>query len=152
VKPGVVAFLAALVLPLAACAGRNSDATTTTGEWDGPPTPHAAGNLEVVQFNDYLADRSEYATSPIIAASRFLRLDRVAAGTTLITAESTEEGQGPTTVTVTLDGLGDDSVRGQRVVLVFEPNGSQWQLVSGKSEQRCWPGRGHQDYSPELCL
>jgi len=55
-------------------------------------------------------------------------------------------------VTVSLDGLGDDSVRGQRVTLVFEPNGSAWQLVSAKSEQRCWPGRGHQDYSPELCL
>jgi hypothetical protein len=151
-RPGVVAFLAALVLPLAACGGGDGGSGTSTVEWQGPPTPDAAGNLAVVEFNDYLEEHSEYASSPVIAASRFLRLDRVDAGTTTIHAESSAEGAGPTTVTVTLDRIGDDSVRGERVVLRFEADGSRWQLVSAKSERRCWPGRGHQGYSPELCL
>lgn len=70
-------------------------------------------------------------------------------------------GETPTraTVTVTLDGFLDDSVRGSRTVLQFEkeacptcePDGARWHLRTQEEAWRCYEGRGHQDFSKELC-
>lgn len=51
-----------------------------------------------------------------------------------------------------LDGLADDSIRGERLVFVFERQGSGWGLRHAGRQVRCWPGRGHQDWTPEPCL
>ncbi len=135
------------MLPLAACSSSAED------EWAGPPRPGDGGRLGVEDFNDYLAEYDEYARSPVIAATEFLRLDRTTgAATTSVVAEATAEGSGPTTVTVTLDGLPDDSVRAQRYVLVLGPDGDNWKLTSAVTAQRCWPGRGHQTFSTEPCV
>lgn len=72
-----------------------------------------------------------------------------------------ERGEQPKAATVTAiqDGFLDDSVRGQKTVLTFvrEPcpacgsSSAPWSLRSVEVTQRCWPGRGHQDYSKALC-
>lgn len=121
-------------------------------DWAGPPGPDAGGNLAVERFNDYLAARGSEARSPIVAATTFLRLDEATATTTSIVTHATGEGSGPTTVTVTLDRLPDDSVRGRRSVLVFVQENGEWRLASATSTQRCWPNRGHQDFSTDRCL
>jgi hypothetical protein len=54
-------------------------------------------------------------------------------------------------VTVTLVGLADDSVRGMRDRLEFQNARGQWKLVRVGSQSQCQPGRGHQDWSAELC-
>lgn len=56
------------------------------------------------------------------------------------------------TVVVLRDDLQDDSIRAERWVLRVERTGQRWQLASARWEQRCHRGRGHQDFSPELCL
>ncbi len=48
-------------------------------------------------------------------------------------------------------GLMDDSVRGMRHRLEFEPQGGQWQLTWAGRQVSCWPGRGHQDWSAQRC-
>ena len=146
-KPGLVAFLALAVLPLTSCGGASG-----VDEWAGPPRPDRSGGLSVGSFNDHLAEHDEDARSPVVAATAFLRLDRTAAATTTIAAHATEEGSGPTTVTVMLDRLPDDSVRGQRFELVFTQQEGEWRLATATTEQRCWPSRGHQDFSTEPCL
>jgi hypothetical protein len=57
------------------------------------------------------------------------------------------------TVTVTLDGLLDDSVRGEEHVLAFrrDPESRRWRLDKATSKVRCWPGRGHADFSTAPC-
>jgi hypothetical protein len=55
-------------------------------------------------------------------------------------------------VTVTLDGLLDDSVRAERWLLVFEPENGTYNLTSAVRTLRCQPGRGHDDFSAEPCL
>jgi hypothetical protein len=49
-------------------------------------------------------------------------------------------------------GLPDDSVRGQRHRLEFEPQGSDWQLMWAGRQVQCWPGRGHEDWGTAPCL
>jgi hypothetical protein len=58
-----------------------------------------------------------------------------------------------TNVVVTLDRLSDDSVRAERYVLALERQADgRLRLVSAHRSWRCWEGRGHQDFSTELCL
>ena len=55
-------------------------------------------------------------------------------------------------VTLLRDDLQDDSVEAERFVLELEQNDESWKLVSARWEQRCHAGRGHQLFSPELCI
>lgn len=55
-------------------------------------------------------------------------------------------------VTITHDGLYDDSIKASRIrVNVIHQNG-QWFRGEISGSQQCRPGRGHQDFSAELCV
>ena len=86
-----------------------------------------------------------------------LALEHIRAGETQATRVSTvaqagPEGGGPTTVTITQEGLADDSVAAVRNVLRYEPDGDGWRLVSTVRTQRCHQGRGHQDFAVGDCV
>lgn len=145
-------ILLALVLALAGCGGNGDDEAPT---WAGPPRPAEDGTVAVDGFNEY-ADEVEGAweRSPIRAAGEFLALQEPnAANTSMVMAGSGGEIGSTVTVTVLLDGLLDDSIRTHRYVLGFERrDDGTWRLASARFAQRCQPGRGHQHFSPELCL
>lgn len=135
------------VLALAGC-GKGDSAT-----WAGPPDPEADGTVAVDEFVAYQRDVEEpWEGSAAMAAAEFLRLDERTATTTTIEGRAGPEGTGPDTVTVTLDGLLDDSVRAERWTLAFEPDGENYVLAQAAWAQRCQPDRGHQDFSPEPCV
>jgi len=123
-------------------------------EWAGPPRPSADGRLDVASFNDFLAgEGAASARSPVLASAEFLRLDESDAPTISLVSRAGAEGGGPATVVATLDRLLDDSVRAQRYVLRLERQADgTWRLRSARWAQRCWPGRGHQDFSPQPCV
>jgi hypothetical protein len=147
----VAAFLVAIVLPLSACG--SGGGSSGSDDWEGPPRPDDRGRLDVGGFNGYLDSHSEQATAPIVAATRFLRLDRAAAATTSVVARASAEGAGPATVTVVLDGLFDDSVRAERFVLELAQDAEgEWRLASAQSTRRCQPARGHQGFTPAPCV
>ncbi|MCK6462386.1 MAG: hypothetical protein L6Q29_01005 [Candidatus Pacebacteria bacterium] len=56
------------------------------------------------------------------------------------------------TVTVTYDGLYDDSVKASRVQADMTYEDGKWVKGAITTTQQCWPGRGHQDFSAELCI
>jgi hypothetical protein len=62
-----------------------------------------------------------------------------------------------TLVLITQTGVADDSVRGIRYLVELAPTkkssqaGKQWEIVWAGSQFTCQPGRGHQDWSMELC-
>ncbi len=134
-------------LVLAGCGGSDESS------WAGPPDPATDGTVAVDDFAAYQEDVDEpWAGSAAMAAAEFLRLDERKAAETSIEGTASAEGAGPETVAVTLDGLFDDSIRTERWTLTFEPDGETYRLTDAKWAQRCQPGRGHQDFSPELCL
>ena len=139
-----VAFAA---LALAACGG-----DSVADRWPGPPPERADGTMDVADFAKHMADSDEqWTTSPLLAAAEFLRLDESTARTTAVVATTGPEGIGPTKVTATLDRLLDDSVRAKRYDLEFIRTGERIRIRSARWAQQCWPGRGHQDFSPQLC-
>lgn len=56
-------------------------------------------------------------------------------------------------VTVIRSGFMDDSVAGDKFVIsLTKQNDDSWLIESARHGHTCWQGRGHQDYSKELCL
>jgi hypothetical protein len=54
-------------------------------------------------------------------------------------------------VTLTQTGLLDDSVEGVRYWLEFDAGEAAWEMVWAGRQVRCYPGRGSQDWTTELC-
>jgi hypothetical protein len=150
---GGVRFLAcALFLFALALAGCGSDVAVEL-VWGGPPEAEASGVVSVDGFASYQREVDEHwERSAAMAAGEFLRLDERSARRTTIEGTASAEGRGPQTVVVTLDGLADDSVRAERWTLGFEENSGVYALTAALREQRCQPGRGHQEFSAESCV
>jgi hypothetical protein len=146
----LLAYTASLlaVAALQGCDGSHGEAT-----WTGPPDPAADGSVAVEAFNDHMAEVDEtWEGSAAMAATEFLRLDERTATRTSISGTAQAEGSGPETAVVTLDGLLDDSVRAERWTLTFSPEDDAFRLTEADWSQRCQPGRGHQDFTPEPCV
>lgn len=54
-------------------------------------------------------------------------------------------------VTLTQTGLLDDSVAGMRYRVEFVAMGNSWEMIWAGKQQKCYPNRGHTDWSMELC-
>jgi hypothetical protein len=121
-------------------------------DWEGPPDPDASGNIAVNGFNEFLQEHPNLQRSPVRATIKFVKLKDPGALTTKVKAEPNQL-ESPETVRVALTegGLPDDSVQAIRYVLEFRRAGGHWKLEKARRTQRCQPGRGHQDFSPEPC-
>jgi hypothetical protein len=143
---------AALLVSAAALAGCGNDVEVEL-VWAGPPDPQSGGTVSTNGFAAYQENVDEHwERSAAMAAAEFLRLDERTAVRTTIDGKAPAEGQGPQTVTVTLDGLLDDSVRAERWILAFEQEDATYRLTNALREQRCQPERGHQGFSADDCL
>jgi len=66
--------------------------------------------------------------------------------------EQSSPGQPGTTIIITDKGLHDDSVGAERYRIVLTASaGGVWQIDRGTLAWSCRSGRGHQDFSAELC-
>jgi len=146
----LLAYAASLlsVVALAAC-GNEVEVELV---WGGPPQPDG-GVVSVDGFRTFQGNVDEHwEGSAAMAAAEFLRLDERTAARTTIDGKGSPEGTGPETVTVTLDGILDDSIRSERWTLGFEQEDETYRLTAALREQRCQPGRGHQEFSAESCI
>jgi hypothetical protein len=109
----------------------------------------------VATFNAYLESAEPtWANSPLRTALEYLVVDQPKALTTTVVMETfPPEGANEAVVTFTEDGLADDSAGAVRYVLELgRQSDGRWRLRSGSWSQRCQPGRGHQDFTPENCV
>jgi hypothetical protein len=145
---------AALLLAMVALVGCSSNGNGEgDAAWAGPPQPAEDGTVAVEDFAAYQEGVDErWERSAETVAAEFLRLDERTAVRTTIEGESGGEGAGPRSVTVTLDGLLDDSVRAERWMLVLEQRDDGYALASAIRTLRCQPGRGHDEFTPEACV
>lgn len=145
------AALLVAVVTLAAC-GNDVDVDVEL-VWAGPPNPGSGGIVSTEGFASYQDSIDQHwERSAAMAATEFLRLDKRTAVRTTIDGKGPAEGRGPQTVTVTLDGLLDDSVRAERWTLAFEQEDETYRLIKALREQRCQPERGHQGFSAADCV
>jgi len=55
-------------------------------------------------------------------------------------------------VTITHSGLFDDSISATRIRAIVTHQDDQWIVGESSETQKCWPNRGHQDFSTEFCV
>ncbi len=126
--------------------------TSTPGTWAGiPEPPPADGSLAVEEFNAYAESVDEpWERDIALVTSEFVQREEMETGSS--SYQGTANGDSATTSLV-LDGLADDSVRARRYDLTLSrrPDGT-WRIDTARWAQRCQPGRGHQDFTPELCV
>ena len=68
------------------------------------------------------------------------------------TAEVLNRRERHAVVIVTRTGLADDSVRDERIRVATVREGRSWTVVDVVRQVRCHEGRGHADWSADLCL
>ncbi|MCP9486239.1 MAG: hypothetical protein MSC30_10275 [Gaiellaceae bacterium MAG52_C11] len=129
--------------------------TIPAEEWTGLPEPLAAdGTLPVDPFNAH-AERVDESWERDVAstAREFIGFEELEAPNVSFQAASGPEGGGPTSASLQLDGLLDDSIRARRydLTLMKRPDGT-WRIDSAFWSQRCQQGHGHQAFTPERCL
>jgi hypothetical protein len=154
--------LFALLLLAAGCGGDGETttvtvATTVAGESTAPPALPAPlpedGTLPVEEFNAYTEEADEPWERDLASVVGAF-VDAGATDASSRAFEATTRGEGSSaTATLTLDGLFDDSVRARRYDAELRRRGDgTWELLTATWSQRCRAGRGHQDFSAELCL
>jgi hypothetical protein len=139
-----------LVLALTGCMG---DGTTTTTVAASEPPRSADFGIAMRFVNGNAAQAREgWARSHITTAARFLSIVGTDAESTSITVPTPEVGN-RVVVTITQEGLLDDSVRAVRYRLLMRrrPDGT-WRIFSVERTQRCWAGRGHEQFSAAPCV
>lgn len=136
--------------------GTTTETTTApSGNWDGLPEPLPAdGTLPVDAFNAYAESVDEPWERDVAAtADEFIGRDESEAPNVSFQATSDPEGGGPTSASLLLDGLLDDSVRSRRYDLTLSRRqDGTWGMDSASWAQRCQEGRGHQAFTPVPCL
>ena len=159
-KPAAVSLL--VLLALAGCGGDGETTTVTVATTvaaeagDPPPLPSPLpedGTLPVDEFNAYTESVDEHWERDVgSVVSAFVGAGRTDAARRSF--EATTRGEGSSaTATLILDGLFDDSIRSVRYdVEARRLSSGAWELVSATWSQRCRQGRGHQDFSTELCV
>lgn len=63
-----------------------------------------------------------------------------------------EEKEKQWLVTITYDGLKDDSIRASQITSIITYQEGEWVVGEMTQTQKCQPGRGHQYFSAELCI
>jgi hypothetical protein len=107
---------------------------------------------DAAAFNAWIDGASHPEDLPRLVAQAFANAE--ARSVSLAVNYASGEAPIAATVTVTLDGLLDDSVRGEEHVLAFrrDPESRRWRLEKATSKVRCWSGRGHADFSTAPCI
>jgi hypothetical protein len=151
----MLAPLSCVAFLLAGCGGSDgggesetpTETKTVPATWSGPPQPAKDGTMPVDEFNAYAEGLPAAKRDLRSLAIEFVR-PRRPYKVTLDTSRA-----GGSTVTLLRDNLEDDSVRAERYTLeIALVTGGKLLLGSARVDYKCQPMRGHQDFSPELCL
>ncbi len=144
----VTLFLAVLAaMTVAAAAGKTT--ATVVGDPEYESVDFAEFNKTVVEA----AGKSEaWMMDPVLVA---LKLTGPSEGMTqnIERVYGSAESPDAAEVMITNEKLPDDSVMGQRFVIVLGKNDDgSWTVKRAGKAVKCQEGRGHQDYSKEPCM
>ncbi len=143
----VTLFLAVLAAMTAAAAGKTTATVVGDPEYE---------SINFAEFNKTVAEaagKSEaWTMDPVLVA---LKLAGPSEGMTqnIERVYGSAESPDAAKVVITNEKLPDDSVMGQRFVIVLGKNDDgSWTVKRAGKAVKCQEGRGHQDYSKEPCM
>ena len=134
---------------------QTTTAPTAPGTWTGLQFPLPEdGSLPVEEFNAYAESVDESWERELAGVTdEFVGEDAGDASSRSFQATTAGENGNAATASLLADGLFDDSVRSRRFDLTLtRRDDGTWRIDTAQWSQRCQQGRGHQDFSPELCI
>jgi hypothetical protein len=112
------------------------------------PLDVEAFNLKITRAHQ---KGESWCQSPLLVTLKLVG-DRHESKKRTIEIDSSPEAFRDAHIVVTEEGLMDDSVAGVRFeVMLRQGKGDVWIVESAEKTWKCWPGRGHQDYSDKPC-
>ena len=115
---------------------------------------NSTNSLEVKEFNEnMLKDKQAgrpWGVDPVLVINGFTSLG-IGQDSAMSMLQGSE-GAGKRQVVVINDGFSGDSVRGERFDLVLQKDSEAfWIVLKARYSWRCWPDRGHDDFSTVPC-
>jgi hypothetical protein len=113
--------------------------------------------LDIAPFNRMIANASRqnqaWVRSPMETAAKIAGEFEEMGSRTIEMKYPTAEGGDTMTVTVTNEGLLDDSVRAERFVFNLSKNANGvWRVDAAQKSWACRPNRGHENFSAAPCI
>ena len=110
--------------------------------------------MDYQAFNKSLLDQNltndKWKMDPVIVSLKFTgRFE--GQKQTIERINESAESLDKTLIFITNEGLLDDSVMGIKYKIVLKKEGNVWLIQNAGKAVKCWPGRGHSNYSAEPC-
>jgi hypothetical protein len=110
-------------------------------------------NVDPSAFNDKIREAGQrnesWANNPEESTRHLFEVPLEGSRTSSAISSKTINGE--SIVTFTQEGLGDDSVKGEKLILTFKKANEVWLITDIKRGYMCQDGRGHSHYSGEVC-
>ena len=149
----VYAALFFSTLALAGCDGSNEGGNGNQGTWTVDNLVDIDDATLVTEFNAYAASVDEpWERTPVTVVTEMLRLDSSDNPNVSVVSEAPAEAAQEASVAVTHSRLLDDSVEATRNDVLLKRDGDVWRVEEVTTSHSCKPGRGHQDFSTDLCV
>jgi hypothetical protein len=140
---------------------RSGACAPAAGAWPGPPQWSSDGTMtNVADAVAFVASTNPcWRHYPVASALAVIGTDPAtqAPQPAVLIESGPSAGSGEVDVRLTFEVTDDDSVAGVRYLFTFVDEAvlggspGHFRLGAGLRETRCLPGRGHQDWSTELC-
>ena len=110
--------------------------------------------MDYKAFNESLRKEMNVASvmsnDPVIVALKFIGPHQ-GREQTIVRRNESAEAADSTEINITTEGLLDDSVRGVKYKIILKKTNNLWSVQSAGKSVKCWPGRGHTNYSSKPC-
>ncbi len=110
-------------------------------------------SVDIKEYNDRIEEwktrKERWTDDPILITRELFRIDDPERKTIIDFETKTVDN---VTVTLTQEGLSDDSVDGEKRIIEFKKVNDSWTITQIRLGFKCWKSRGgHTNYSGDIC-
>jgi hypothetical protein len=109
-------------------------------------------NEDIKNYNDRISNghlnKEQWTVDPILIVRELFKSDDFERK---IIIDFEGKSKDEIVITLTREGLEDDSVDGEKRIIEFEKENNLWTIRTIKLGFKCWKSRGHTNYSGDLC-
>ncbi len=100
-------------------------------------------------FNEKIADRTDIKTPEQLIRLYYNYPENE--GHPILTIKVNKSENGNFDIILTSEGLEDDSLSGEKIVMKAKLNGQKWVVIEIKKNWKCLNGRGHASWGTKRC-
>jgi hypothetical protein len=114
-----------------------------------PSCSESFKTIDPKTFNEKIAERTDIKTPEQLITLYYNYPENEGHPTLTIKVNKTENGYFE--ITLVSEGLEDDSLSGEKIVMKAKLNGQKWVVTEIKKNWKCLDGRGHTSWGTKRC-